>query len=252
MYFSLVCVTLMFLIQFPEAGATEKELTFSNTQTWDFRFKELVNYSSRIDLNVEKISLPPPPGNTSQETKEEIDYMLDLQKKRTEGEVAAIKGQLFVWDFKLGEFKIGRLKQLGYPELDNLLQLTMPDLVKALFILKTKYNRVRPEFLDHRVKPAISTPPHPSYPNAHAGQSRYYALLLSHFDPANREVYLRDAAQIGKNREIAGVHYPSDTKAGIMVADRFFELLLESKNAQLVNQMLKVKNEFDSKKMKTP
>lgn len=241
-------ISLVFFILVSNANSAEKVLNFSNTQHWDFRFKELMNSSASIILNSNKLDLASPPTNDSQVNQEEVKYLLSLQNERSLKDIANINGQLFVWEFKIGEFKIGRLKQLGYPKLDSLLQLTMPELVKYLFAMKFKYNRVRPEFLDARIKPSITTPPHPSYPSAHAGQSHYCALLLSYFDPSNRESYFRDADQIGKNRELAGVHYPSDTKAGIELADKFFELILQSKNPKLVNQILLVKKEFDSKK----
>ena len=43
---------------------------------------------------------------------------------------------------------------------------------------------------------------------------------------------MQDALNIARNREIAGVHYPSDTEASIVMAKEFLELLFANKSFQ--------------------
>ena len=80
--------------------------------------------------------------------------------------------------------------------------------------------------------PAILTPAHPSYPSNHSFQSH----LIAHILGSLFEGYVADtmkaqlfalAARVSKNREIAGVHFSSDTRAGMDLAEQTFALLDE-------------------------
>jgi acid phosphatase (class A) len=47
------------------------------------------------------------------------------------------------------------------------------------------------------------------------------AEILSRLRPSMRPEFLADAKRIARNREIAGVHYPSDSSAGASLARQF-------------------------------
>ena len=86
-----------------------------------------------------------------------------------------------------------------------------------------KYNRVRPPYFDNRVIPWISVPLHPSYPSGHAVQSYTIAYLLSEKYPYKKMIYFESAKRISRNREVMGLHYPSDTEYGKKIARIIFE-----------------------------
>jgi acid phosphatase (class A) len=94
---------------------------------------------------------------------------------------------------------------------------------------KDKYNRARPVQVFPAVMPAIPTPGHPSYPSNHSFQSHLIAHILATLfekeDVSNamKAPLFAMAARIGENREIAGVHFPSDTDAGARLAARAFK-----------------------------
>jgi len=95
---------------------------------------------------------------------------------------------------------------------------------------KAQHRRARPVQVFPAVMPAIMTPPHPSYPSNHSFQSHLIAHCLCRLfkEPvaeAMRAPLFALAARIGENREIAGVHFPSDTDAGRDLAASIFELL---------------------------
>lgn len=90
---------------------------------------------------------------------------------------------------------------------------------------KDHFNRVRPSRLSPSLMPPIDPPGHAAFPSGHATQAHLLALLLEQvmppgIVPQNREhgpLYLM-AERIGRNREVLGLHYPSDTKAGKALA----------------------------------
>jgi membrane-associated phospholipid phosphatase len=91
---------------------------------------------------------------------------------------------------------------------------------------KDKYKRLRPAQAFPALTPAISTPPHPSYPSGHSTQAHLIWLCLRGVVPDALDTLTAHlAARIAQNREIAGVHYSSDTRAGRLLASATFERL---------------------------
>ena len=90
---------------------------------------------------------------------------------------------------------------------------------------KYKYNRMRPFQIYPGLLPPITTPPHPAYPNGHALQSLLIAACVTQaLNPSDNPVYpsgalLSLAERIGENREVAGVHFPTDRLASEMMVE---------------------------------
>lgn len=98
---------------------------------------------------------------------------------------------------------------------------------------KWHYKRARPVQLSPVVMPMIPTPAHPAFPSNHALQSHLIAQMLSKLvlpqsiRGGYEAAFDRLADRIGKNREVAGVHYPSDTRAGENLAKVLVEKMKE-------------------------
>jgi hypothetical protein len=96
---------------------------------------------------------------------------------------------------------------------------------------KNLYQRRRPSQLAPGLMPPIPVPGHPAYPSGHSTQAHLMVLCVRQALPGgpvrNRlTVVLNElAARIARNREIAGLHYESDSKAGANLAQSLFELL---------------------------
>jgi hypothetical protein len=102
---------------------------------------------------------------------------------------------------------------------------------------KAIYNRPRPSRLSPRLMPLIEVPGHASFPSGHATQSLLAALLLAEVMPMQaRDPLLALAVRIARNREVMGLHYPSDSRAGRHLAKETFKLLRES---ETVKEMMK-------------
>ena len=96
---------------------------------------------------------------------------------------------------------------------------------------------MRPSYLDPTLSTALPVPEHPAYPSGHATQAALIALVLSELDPENSAAYFTSADRIAQNREIAGLHYPSDSQAGKLIAQQLFPVLLRDEAfAQLLEE----------------
>jgi hypothetical protein len=96
-----------------------------------------------------------------------------------------------------------------------------------IFRLKKIFDRVRPSYFDPSLEPVIAVPSHPAYPSGHACQYYMVAHALALLAPELTEMMMKKAERIARNREIAGVHYPSDSKAGKILAEQIFAVLKE-------------------------
>ena len=98
---------------------------------------------------------------------------------------------------------------------------------------KLKFNRARPVQLYPALMPPVPTPPHPAYPNAHAMQSALITSCLKLANPVFAEpdggMLDQLAHRIAENREVAGLHYPSDTKASFDATPAVIELLRQGR-----------------------
>src|SRR5205814_9113669 len=82
-----------------------------------------------------------------------------------------------------------------------------------------------------------------SYPSGHATRGTVWAELLAETYPAQREALLARGRQIGFDRIIAGVHYPSDIYAGRCVGHAVTRCLLA--NVAFHAELDQVKAEID-------
>jgi membrane-associated phospholipid phosphatase len=111
---------------------------------------------------------------------------------------------------------------------------------------KRHFNRPRPSQFSPALLPPIDVPGHASFPSGHATQSMLIALCLEQVMPTAANyppnVNAPDkgppphpgisplqqmAARIARNREVLGLHYPSDSKAGRLLAKETFNILMQ-------------------------
>ena len=92
---------------------------------------------------------------------------------------------------------------------------------------KAEFNRPRPTQFHPSLLSEIQ-PVHPSYPSGHALVARLVARCLGEIVESDlqRNWLLQMATRIAENREIAGLHFPSDSEAGRSIADQAFDIIL--------------------------
>jgi acid phosphatase (class A) len=66
----------------------------------------------------------------------------------------------------------------------------------------------------------------PSYPSGHATRGLAYAAVLAELVPERREALLERGRQVGVDRVIGGVHWPSDIEAGQRLGAALVEIWL--------------------------
>ncbi len=206
-------------------------IRFTDRATFDPLLKKYLS-GSPVYLGNWKdvIKLPYPPDNSSDRTRGELAYLNALQSKRTEKEKSDIERQIKVSGMKLGEFAMARIQITApdHPATKRMLDAAQRDMEMVVFQLKSAFNRVRPNHLSPDLAPSIVVPGHAAYPSGHATQAHLLAYLLMELAPGQTEKLIEDAAQIAKNREIAGVHYPSDSEAGQLLARQVVDNLLKN------------------------
>jgi len=111
------------------------------------------------------------------------------------------------------------------PRTRALLAHVEQDASLAVFHAKKRFQRARPHQLEPRLHPSIAVPGHPAYPSGHALQGYLVARVLSLIFPDAREALLNAGATIGREREIAGLHYPSDGRASRALGEALYARL---------------------------
>ena len=97
---------------------------------------------------------------------------------------------------------------------------------------KRMFRRPRPVQVYPALMPLLLSPPHASFPNAHALQSFLMSRLLEKVRLDVKPQLDALAMRVAVNREIAGVHYPSDRVASMGMIDGIMAIfdLLEKEN----------------------
>ena len=100
----------------------------------------------------------------------------------------------------------------------------------VVMCLKGEFRCPRPSQLCTALVPMIDPPATPSFPAGHSLQAELIAACLKATNPVARPVHLLDdlAERLGRNRIIAGVHYPKDHVVGKGVADWIYGSLLST------------------------
>ena len=206
------------------------EITFKDSD-WDPVYL-ITREKQPIYLKQLDFQLPPFPANESAETKAELDTLLDMQKnQRTPETVAQIKIEnkgAPAYAFS----QAGMLDLATHAKTVVLLGAIDRDIIFYLMREKTKYHRARPTMLEPALTPVVPVPGHPAYPSAHSAEAHAAAYALAALDPARAQEYIKLADEISVRREIAGLHYPSDTKAGVDLAQAFYKEFIKVPEAQ--------------------
>ena len=118
----------------------------------------------------------------------------------------------------------------GFPATYMLMEgmVVLGKIVAAHF--KSQFMRPRPSQLEPKLRPMTNLPCHPSYPSGHSLQMHLVAKALSTVVRNHEmgEELFKIAGKIAVNREWAGLHYSSDTRASKELAFRMFPVVLDA------------------------
>ena len=180
----------------------------------------------------EYIALTPPTANSSLDTGKDLLAVQGATYLRGEGIIKSVKKH-----DKDPAFAIKRYMDIFGLTYDQ--QFIDKILDESAYIVKTiknSFNRPRP----YQLAPyygidldvlASRTAKTPAYPSGHTTQSRLIAEIYAAKYPDHRKNLIKAADECGQGRIMAGLHYPTDHKAGVYLAKRLYSLLKTTKEA---------------------
>lgn len=171
--------------------------------------------------------LPPPPIAGSRKERAELDELLRIQARRTPQQVARARLDAKI-DVLVFAAALGRPRGLSAADLPRTLALFREIAADESAILgpaKREFARPRPFTVEARLRPVVAAPRSQSYPSGHATWAYTTALVLADMVPERRRQLLERANEFAYDRNVAGVHYPSDVEAGRVAGTALAALL---------------------------
>jgi acid phosphatase (class A) len=211
----------------------------------------LVGYSAEprfttFTLADVKALLPPPPAADSAQALAEIDLVLCVQSTRTEADSARANSENkltpAVFRPVLGQDFTSEM----FPAVYELLEDAEKDSKLITKDAKKHFARVRPKDLDSRVQPAMKSDTDYAYPSSHATRGMLWAAILSEIAPPQKKTLIARGQEIGWDRVLAGLHYPSDVYAAEVLGQALAQSML--KNERFRERLARAKEEFASQR----
>jgi hypothetical protein len=156
--------------------------------------------------------------------KKELDELLELVEYRPGVLAEAMAQSAAFLDYWRGVLSFN---QMSHPFTFDLAWVALRVGEFQAMHYKRIFKRPRPSHLSPSLMPPIDPPGHASFPSGHATEAYLLSLCLKKVMPvAAKKPLNRLAQRVARNREVLGVHYPSDSAAGKELAAQTFALLM--------------------------
>jgi acid phosphatase (class A) len=171
-------------------------------------------YVAPSQVSLSKI-IQSPPAADSQAQKDDLKAVLDAQKNRTEAQVKSAVADNIVTLFAFVSDVLGpNFNKEKLVVATPFFERVFADQIEACLEVKEHFNRKRPFVIDPGINPVVKQADNPSYPSGHSTTGYVYTVILSMIVPEKAQALFDRAAIYGRNRVIAGVHFPTDVEAG--------------------------------------
>ena len=204
------------------------------------------------------------PANSSDQTRAELDYLLQLQNNRTKQEIdrAEYIANIGSWpnilnptdpDYQTNRQQLYYIlstatgKQYdynNYPATTTFLLNCIQDIRVTEFRLKQVFKRPRPYHVEPALQP-LTRINSPSFPSGHSLWAYTEAYIFSELFPEKRQDFIKAAAEVRWSRELLGIHYPSDNEASRVIG--WYLLKYWYNNPRFVADLEKAKAEWFNK-----
>jgi len=178
-----------------------------------------------------QLRLPPPPDKAT--TKDEIDELRALAAQRD----AAALAQIAYWNSGAPAYRWNEIARdtllkntvagHGAERVLALMNVAIYDATIAAWDSKYTYDRPRPSEFRSSVDPVFPNPASPSYPSEHAVAAGAASEVLAFLFPEDAEFFRERAAEAGSALLLAGVQYPSDVEAGMVLGQQVAERVIQ-------------------------
>lgn len=181
------------------------------------------------------VRVPPPPADTSAETRAELAELRAMTQRRTANDMAQIRrwsvnepSPNTHWMALADEMaRKYRLSPPAGARVHAVLAEAIYSGLIAAWANKWVYLRPRPSHLDPAINVSvIAVPEHPSYPSGHATNAGAAYTVLTHFFPQDEPKFRALALDSGMSRLKAGIHYRSDMTEGFRLGRTVAQRLL--------------------------
>ena len=172
--------------------------------------------------------LPEPPALNSAETTNEIQILLEKQKTRTLAEVARAQSEVKLTVFAFADVLGTGFTEEKLPKTAAFFGSIHNDAHFVSDAAKKVWNRPRPYVQDARIHPVVELENNGSYPSGHATRGMLDALILADIFPDLKDKLIARGQQIGEDRELAGVHFPSDVAGGQALGKALYDKFVAS------------------------
>ncbi|HEY1684183.1 MAG TPA: phosphatase PAP2 family protein, partial [Tepidisphaeraceae bacterium] len=148
------------------------------------------------------------------EHQQEIALLIKLQHDRTPAEIARVTDEEHHMNvFSFADIVSPNFTPKRCPKTAAFFKTTLrADMGYFNKLAKNHWDRPRP-YTDPRIH-SLFIEKDGSYPSGHSLGATVYAELLAYLLPEHRDALIARSQQIGWDREIAGVHFPTDIYAG--------------------------------------
>jgi len=214
-----------------------------------------------VDVSKDEFTIPPPPANSSAQTKAELNYLINLSVQRTSEDVKRshyMSGVYYNTNTKATDTAYNRYRNnlffIGHsvgnwfnpknlPLTADLMANVWQDVNYYVWSFKLQFARMRPYMLDRRVN-NLEEADAPSYPGGHATTSYALAYIYQELAPEFTDIFVKDAYDMAHSREIIGVHYPSDSEVSRNLARQIVNKLFQ--NEKFLRDFERVKGEWSA------
>lgn len=191
------------------------------------------------------LAIQNPPANSSDQTRKELEFLLQLQEKRSEDDIKRYKtlagiyhspnnfnpldadyDQNFSSLFHIGKSLGDWYTYKNLPLTAKMMANVYRDAMYYVFKMKVDINRPRPYHLEPKLN-ALEKPLHQSYPSGHSSGSYANAYVMMEIAPELSNEFLKAAEEMAISREYLGCHYPSDSEMGRLWARKFVNELFK-------------------------
>lgn len=208
------------------------------------------------------------PKNSSDQVRKELEYMLDLQGKRTSDLLTRVESLAHIgyWPsislipthpsyeqnlkdlFFEGQEVLGKnITAQNFPKIAKVLQGVMQDMRLMEFSIKYKHLRPRPYHLEPKLEP-LARIHSPSFVSGHTLWAYIQALVWSKIIPEKQQEFMALAEEIRRSREIMGIHFPSDNESARQVAYQMLTYYFKKETFQ--NDFKEAEREWKSSRHK--
>ena len=172
------------------------------------------------------IKLPEPPKNDSKTTRQEIETI----QKEVNGASKELQVEYKMTDKDTSYYIKEYLNEVGLDYSDDVIEYLEDQSTPVQRHYKNIFNRPRPYQIAEALKIPFKkfktgTANTPSYPSGHTVQAYVVANYYSEKYPEHKDELRKMADKSAYGRVVAGLHYPSDYKAGILLADELVKYM---------------------------